>query len=174
VTGDPAARPDRRIMILNRRYPRRWRYLSVVVRLIGLYSVVFYFRDRATLWGYAAAGLAYGASEIGLQLFGPRVLRWDCLDWVRFGDELKMSPRRPNLKAADIERLELARDPAEDYDDSRDKLCELTVIARPRTEYRLLIDSDDAARLTEWAAERGIPVADSREQVEPRSARERP
>src|SRR5262245_41266333 len=79
---------------------------------------------------------------------------------LKLGKELTVLPKRCRLAPYGIERIEFAPDPAEDYVEVTGpvRLCEVTVTVHGWFRFRLIVDRDDASRLSEWATVHGIPI----------------
>ena len=79
---------------------------------------------------------------------------------LKLGEKLTALPTGQRLPPRDIERIEFAPDPAEDYVEVTEpaRLCEVTVTVHSHLRFRLIVHLDDAARLNEWASVNGIPI----------------
>jgi hypothetical protein len=76
------------------------------------------------------------------------------------GDGLRGGGRR--LEPKDIRAIHLAADPDEDFVETKlpIRVCQVTVEARRGPRIRLVVSAGDAARLRDWAEQRGVAVDD--------------
>jgi hypothetical protein len=79
---------------------------------------------------------------------------------LKLGEELSARPVG-RVKPNDIAGFRFARDPYEDYVESRLPIpvCELTIEARKRS-LKMIVSLGDAARVREWAEKMGVAVID--------------
>jgi hypothetical protein len=158
VTDDPAARPDRRILILNRRYPRRWRRIAGAVHILevlGCAVLPFVTRDA---WVISFIPVALLVCMLWLHVRGPRVLRFEnWLDRIVLGEQVEFAPLRWRVAKDHIVRFEFAPAAARGREDALPHL-DLEVVTRSGHRWRLLVTLEDATRVLEWARDEDIPV----------------
>jgi hypothetical protein len=80
----------------------------------------------------------------------------------KLGETFVVWPGR-EYQPGDIREIVFAPDPAEDYDDSATpaRRCEVRARLRGRGELRLIASVVDGRRVRDWAARRGIAVAET-------------
>jgi hypothetical protein len=132
---------------------------------------ILYFESARPVWqlvyGFAAL-LVIGVSTLQLH----RLPLMHPVKLIKLGRKLTVLPKAYWLAPHAIKRIEFAPDPAEDYVELPVpvRLCEVTVTVHRWHRFRLIIGLDDAARLREWAVERGIPVNDQEGVLDPRAS----
>jgi len=85
------------------------------------------------------------------------------VDKVLLGDGMQLWPSRAKYSIHEVSQIEFVTGPVQDYAeiDSLDNNRETQITVQTRSGYRsirLSFDPSDAARLTEWARENGIPI----------------
>jgi hypothetical protein len=148
------------VTIRNHRYTRWSTVASVSVSATFILSACCLLGLQAwlSLFGLIAIGASVAfAGAMGLGRFSPYTLQ--CLN---LSDELQPWPGGVGYLPVDIERIDFASDPAEDYDESPStiRMCEARVRPVHRLAIRLIASVDDGRRLRDWAVRKGIDVYD--------------
>ena len=99
---------------------------------------------------------------IALTLFGWLAPRRISVAFLLLGDTVKFDSRVPVLLAT-VRRVVFAPDPAEDYAELDRPVyqCAAAVQLHSGREFCLILDEADAARLRDWATNKGIAVCDA-------------